>query len=158
MARGYFGIGLANMKTEVNYGTLFRSANCFGADFIFMVGRRFKRQSSDTMRSERHIPLFEFSNWGAFFGSIPLSCQPIAIEITEDAKSLCEFSHPERAIYILGPEDGTLSDDVLRRCVVTLQIPTSHCLNLAVAGSIVMYDRISKSQAQHSSKNTGVKK
>ena len=142
--RGYFGIAVINMKTEINYGTLFRSANCFGADFLALVGRRFKKQSSDTMRSERHIPLFEFATIEALFGTLPFGCQPIAIEITETARFLQDYHHPDRAMYILGPEDGSLGDSVLKRCVSVLRIPTSHCLNVAVAGSIVMYDRISK--------------
>lgn len=29
--RGYCGIGVLNMKAEINYGTLFRSAYAFGA-------------------------------------------------------------------------------------------------------------------------------
>ena len=146
MKRGYFGIAVANMKTKLNYGSLFRSANCFGADALYLIGRRFEKQASDTMRTERHIPLYEFNNWDAFFGSIPLGCKTIAVEITDDARSLYNFEHPERAIYILGPEDGSLTYECLKRCVTTIKIPTSHCLNVAVAGSIVMYDRLLKNE------------
>ena len=44
---GYYGIGVECMKSILNYGTLFRSAQIFDADFIFIIGRRFKIQSSD---------------------------------------------------------------------------------------------------------------
>ena len=64
--RGYFGIGCTNMKAIVNYGTLFRSAICFGADFIFLIGKRFKKQASDTMCSWRHIPLYEYQTCEEF--------------------------------------------------------------------------------------------
>ena len=43
--KGYFGIGCLNMKTAENYGTLFRTAQILGADFIFMIGSRFKKAS-----------------------------------------------------------------------------------------------------------------
>jgi hypothetical protein len=33
--KGCFGIGVYNMKHEVNYETLFRTAQIFNADFIF---------------------------------------------------------------------------------------------------------------------------
>lgn len=151
MTRGYFGIGTVNMKTKVNYGTLFRSARCFGADFIFLIGRRFKKQCSDTMRSERHMPLFEYPTPEDFLNHIPYGCQPIGVEITDNARWLPEFQHPERAVYILGPEDGDLPHVLLDRCVSVLQIPTSYCLNVAVAGSIVLYDRISKNGEKYSS-------
>jgi len=48
--RGFFGIGIQNIKTESNIGTLWRSANILGADFIYTIGKRYKKQSSDTMK------------------------------------------------------------------------------------------------------------
>lgn len=57
---GYFGIGCIVMKTADNYGTLFRTAQIMGADFIFLIGCRFKKQASDTMKSWKHLPLFEY--------------------------------------------------------------------------------------------------
>lgn len=139
--RGYFGIGVYNMKSECNYGTLFRSANCFGADFIFLIGRRFKKQSSDTMRTERHIPLYEYETFDDFYKNIPYGCQLIGAEICERAKDLRIFAHPLQSAYLLGQEDGSLPPEVLNRCQQILKIDTTACLNVAVAGSIVLYDR-----------------
>ena len=36
MKRGFFGIGVENLKTKANLGTLWRSAINLGADFIFV--------------------------------------------------------------------------------------------------------------------------
>lgn len=144
--RGYCGIGIENIKTETNYGTLFRSAYVMGADFIFLIGKRFKRQCSDTVCSYRHLPLFEFKDAEDFINHIPYDCQPIAIEITDDARDIANFIHPERAIYILGAEDGLISKDIIKHCKATVKIPTTHCLNVAVAGSIVLYDRLIKTK------------
>ncbi|WP_341433793.1 hypothetical protein, partial [Mesomycoplasma ovipneumoniae] len=44
--KGYFGIGCLNMKTSMNFGTLFRTAQVFGVDFIFLIGCRFNQQST----------------------------------------------------------------------------------------------------------------
>ena len=41
---GYFGIGVMGLKYDDNYGTLLRTAQVFGADFIFIIGRRYKKQ------------------------------------------------------------------------------------------------------------------
>ena len=43
---------------------------------------------------------------------------------------------------MLGPEQGTLSPELLARCDHIVRIPTSFCVNLAMAGAIVMYDRV----------------
>ena len=36
--RGYFGIGIEGSSKPMNAGNLFRSANAFGASFVFTVG------------------------------------------------------------------------------------------------------------------------
>ena len=143
--RGYFGVGIWHGKTEMNLGTLWRSAHCFGAQFIFAIGKRYKKQSSDTTKAFRHIPLFEFTHFDGFYDSmIPYDCQVIGIEITEGNQLLNKFVHPDRCIYLLGAEDHGLSQEILSRCHKVVQIPSVYCLNVAVAGSIVMYDRILK--------------
>lgn len=144
MKRGYCGIGILNIKREVNYGTLFRSAYCFGADFIFLIGKRFKKQTSDTVCAYRHMPLFEYETTDDFLEHRPYDCQLIGIEICKRSKPIYVFNHPERAIYILGPEDGSLPNNLLDKCYCVLEIPTKHCLNVAVAGSIILYDRMIK--------------
>ncbi len=142
--RGYCGIGVLNIKTETNYGTLFRSAYAFEADFIFLIGKRFKKQCTDTARSERHLPLFEYETFDDFYEHIPYDCQLISVEICEKAKPIRTFNHPERAVYLLGKEDGSLPDRVIEKSLRVIKIPTIYCLNVAVAGSIVLYDRFNK--------------
>lgn len=143
-SRGYFGIGVLNIKTEVNYGTLFRSAQCFGANFIFLVGRRFRKMSSNTNQSQRHIPLYEYESIEDYIEHQPYDCPIIGIERTKRAVDIRQFSHPERASYILGPEDSSLPPKLLDRCSAIIEIPSEYCLNVAVAGSIVLYDRFIK--------------
>lgn len=142
--RGYCGIGVLNIKSEINYGTLFRSAFVFGVDFIFLIGKRFKKQASDTTKTPRHIPLFEYTTFDDFYTHIPYDCQLISVEICEKAKLIRVFSHPQRAVYLLGQEDGSLPDVVIEKSFGVIQIPTRYCLNVAVAGSIVLFDRFNK--------------
>ncbi len=144
LTRGYFGIGVQCMKSEVNYGTLFRTANLFGAKYIYLIGKRFTRQSSDTMRTERHLPLFEYSSFSDFNDHRPFDCQLIGIEMTKDAIPLNEFSHPTRACYLLGAEDHGLTNEAIAQCQSIVILPGDRSLNVSVAGSIVLYDRISK--------------
>jgi len=43
---------------------------------------------------------------------------------------------------VLGPERGALSPELVARCDYVVRIPTDFCINLAMAGAIVMYDRV----------------
>ena len=142
--RGYFGIGIFHGKTEANIGTLWRSAAILGADFIFTIGKRYKRQSSDTMKTPRHIPLYHYTDYDDFFRHIPYDCPVIAIELSDQSVPLEGYKHPERCIYLLGAEDGGIPDSILARCRETVQLIGDYCMNVATAGSIVMYDRAAK--------------
>jgi len=145
--RGYYGIGVYNMKMGINYGTLFRSAACFDADFLFLIGRRFEQQCSDTMKTQRHIPLFEYKDADDFLAHRPYDCALVGVEVVAVARNICDVVHPERALYLLGPEDGSIPQSLLDKCQVVIRIPTRYCLNVAVAGSIVMYDRRAKNSS-----------
>ena len=144
MTRGYFAIGIYNSKTPDNLGTLWRSAWNFGAAYIFTIGKRYDRQPSDTINVSKHIPLFQYKRWEDFDAARPHDCPLIAVEQSEKSIDLTTASHPERAIYLLGAEDNGLSPVILKRCQSILHIPTLSCINVAVAGSIVMYDRKAK--------------
>lgn len=157
--RGVFGIGIVGSKTPINVGTLWRSAGILGAGYIFTAGRCYPHQASDTIKAWRHTPFFEFADDEALFETIPKGTIPVAVEL--GGEPLSEFVHPERACYILGAEDTGVPPRVLRRCFKVVTIPGDHSLNVAVAGSIVVYDRISKRGAvaqsvEHLSEKQGV--
>jgi len=143
--KGYFGIGCFNMKNETNYGTLFRTAHLFGADFIFLIGKRFKRLPGDTTNASKHLTLIEFEIFEQFYDFIPHWSTLVGIEISEKSIPLKEFQHPKNVIYLLGAEDIGLSPEILEKCDSIVQLPGAYSLNVAVAGSIVLYDRIIKS-------------
>lgn len=141
---GFYGIGIIHGKEHLNYGTLFRTAQIFDADFTFVIGTKYKPQKTDTLRSFKHIPSYSYHDFPDFINHRPFDCNLISIEITHEAINLTEFSHPKRAIYILGAEDDGLPVEVLKACNETVCIYEERSLNVAVAGSIVLYDRLSK--------------
>jgi tRNA G18 (ribose-2'-O)-methylase SpoU len=146
-ARGYFGVGIEAAKTPENVGGLWRSAHAFGAAFMFTIGARYpRRQSPDTTNAWRHIPLHEFDDVAGFAASVPRDCTVIGVETDERLapRELVPFTHPERAVYLLGAEDRGLSAAVVELCRDLVEIPTAYCLNVATAGSIVLYDRLAK--------------
>jgi tRNA G18 (ribose-2'-O)-methylase SpoU len=140
--RGYFAIGAERISKPMNVGNLVRSAHAFGASFFFTVGAAYRASEarSDTSKAPEHLPIY---NWRTMEELVlPNGCALVGIELTKDAVDLPSFGHPLRAAYILGPERGSLSQPVLDRCRYVVKIPTSFCINVAMAGAIVMYDRV----------------
>jgi tRNA(Leu) C34 or U34 (ribose-2'-O)-methylase TrmL len=143
---GYAALALWRPKCPENVGTILRSAMCFGVAAIFLCGGdlRFgqaglKRLPTDTMKAWRHIPLIVSAMAPELIGA-----ECVAVELTEDAANLKDFEHPESAIYLFGPEDASLPNEVVSLCRHRVAIPSKRCLNLGVAASIVLYDRVVK--------------
>lgn len=143
--RGYYGIGIEHTKSECNIGTLWRSAFLLGASFIFTIGKRYKKQSSDTLCTWRHLPLYHYETIEQFYETaLPYDCMLIGVEMDERSVSISDFDHPQRAIYLLGAEDHGLTKATMSRCHQLIVLPGEFSMNVAVAGSIVMFDRINK--------------
>ncbi|WP_338155299.1 TrmH family RNA methyltransferase [Vibrio metschnikovii] len=49
-----------------------------------------------------------------------------------------------QAIYLFGPEDGSLPQEVIDKAHHVVYIPTHGCMNLAATVNVVMYDRLTK--------------
>lgn len=138
--RGFFAIGIDHNKTRMNLGTLWRTANLFRSAFIFTIGARYERQASDTLQTPNSIPLFRFADVSDLLEHLPHGCPLVGVELDEGAVDLHEFRHPLRACYLLGAEDHGLAPAVTRRCHRLVRLPGGS-LNVAVAGSLVIYDR-----------------
>jgi tRNA(Leu) C34 or U34 (ribose-2'-O)-methylase TrmL len=142
MNRGFFGIGIYNPINKVNIGTLWRGAFLFGADFIFTIGKQYKRQSSDTYNAPKHVPLWHFETFEEFQKAMPIDAPLICIEQCDKAINLKDFVHPERAIYLLGAEDNGLPKRIIEKYpVIFIETEISRSMNVAIAGNIIMYDR-----------------
>jgi len=143
--RGYACVALENPTDAVNVGHTLRAAMCFGARMVIIAGAppglHVNRLHTDPQRAWRHIPTVQV---GGVFDALPYDCAPIGIEMTEDAIDLVQFAHPERACYIFGPENGSVTEGTLARCEHVVKIPTALSLNLAAAVNVVLYDRLAK--------------
>jgi tRNA G18 (ribose-2'-O)-methylase SpoU len=127
--RGYFGIGAEEMSKPMNLGALMRTAHAFGASFFFTISRSFD-----------HMPYYPYDTLDAM--RLPKGCVLVGIELTDDAVELPRFQHPQAAAYVLGRERGSLSDELVSKCQHIVKIPTKFCINVGLAGALVMYDRL----------------
>ena len=141
--RGYFGLGVEGISKPMNLGAVLRTAHAFNASFAFSIDALFDVPAvlaSDTSVAFNSLPLQLYKTLDEF--KLPFGCRLIGIEITEDAVDLPSFTHPLAAAYVLGAERDSLSPALQERCDFIVKIPTKFCVNLAVAGAIVMYDRM----------------
>jgi len=141
--RGYFGVGVEQISKEGNVGNLVRSAHAFGASFFFAIAPHVDikaLRATDTSGAFDHMPYFQYDSVAAL--DLPKGCQLVGVEFTDDAIELPSFRHPLRAAYVLGPEMGSLSPEMTTRCDFIVKIPMKFCINVGVAGALVMYDRL----------------
>ena len=141
--RGYFGIGAEGVSKSANVGALLRTAHAFDAAFCFLIGTGFDARAgrlADTADTPAHVPLWRFDSVDGVM--LPERCVLVGVELLDDAAELPSFRHPLNAAYVLGPERSGLSPAVLARCRHVVRIPTRFALNLAVAGALVLYDRL----------------
>src|SRR5580700_7137238 len=142
-ARGYFGIGAEGVSKSANIGALLRTGHAFGAAFCFTIGTGWDSRAArtaDTSHTELHVPMWRYPTLAEL--SLPRGCALVGIELLDDAIDLPSFRHPLSAAYVLGPERAGLSPALLARCRHVVRIPTRFALNLAVAGALVLYDRL----------------
>lgn len=138
-------LGLVNPKSPANVGSVLRAAGCFSASGIFYTGNRFHRARefvSDTRDEHERIPLVHCDS---LISVMPEASSLVAVELVEGAVPLMHFCHPPRALYVFGPEDGSLPSSLIRNAGHVVYIPTEGCLNLAASVNIVLYDRLLKS-------------
>ena len=140
--RGYFGVGVEGITKEHNLGNLVRSAHAFGASFFFVIRPEIDVRAvrvSDTSGAFDHMPLHIYKSVEEM--ELPLGCQLVALEFTEDAAELPSFRHPTRAAYVLGGEMSDVSPELMACCDHVVKIPMKFCVNVGVAGALAMYDR-----------------
>jgi tRNA(Leu) C34 or U34 (ribose-2'-O)-methylase TrmL len=140
-------VALINPKYPHNVGAALRACSCWGLAQLWWTGDRVKLDvprcerlpREERMKGYRNVELIQEDR---VFDRFPAgSVTPIAVELRPDAESLVTFEHPEEALYVFGPEDGSLPKPVRLLCHRFVVIPTHHCLNLAPAVNVVLYDR-----------------
>jgi len=144
LEQGFFGIGIQNGKTPENLGVLWRSAQNMGASFIFTIGNRYEKQACDTHKAVGAMPYFHYDAFEDFYAHLPKGAMLVGVELDERAVPLENFVHPRRCVYLLGAEDHGMSKTAIERSHHLVKFDTPLSINVAVAGSIVMYDRNTK--------------
>lgn len=138
-------IALINPKNPINVGAVMRAAGCYQAQKVLYSGLRYANAAkfqTDTKSVSGKIPLEHVES---FFAGKEADTQVVCVDLVEGAIPLPDFIHPEKALYIFGPEDGTIGQAVLDQADSVVYVPTIGCMNLAASVNVVLYDRLAKS-------------
>jgi len=147
--RGLRPLALAawGITKEHNVGSLVRTAHAVAAEEVILVGdREWNVEAART--SELYTELTVLPDAGAFLAHLERHRrQLVAVELDRRAVTLFEARYPERPCFVVGAELGGIPEELLERARLVVRIPQwglVPSLNLAVAGSVVVYDYLSK--------------
>jgi tRNA(Leu) C34 or U34 (ribose-2'-O)-methylase TrmL len=138
-------LAIINPKSPENMGSILRAAGCYQAQSIRYTGERYARAkafSTDTKNAHLNIPVTQTA--AIIDPENDKHLAKVAVELVEGATPLPLFEHPEEALYIFGPEDGSIEQGVVDQCDHVVYIPTVGCMNLAATVNVLLYDRLAK--------------
>lgn len=143
-----------NPKYPHNVGAAVRACSCFDANLIMWTGdrvphpdnaktegKKYRLPREERMKGYKHVQLV---NDEYPFNRFTKDVVPVAVEVRDNSEVLPHFVHPKNAVYVFGPEDGSIPQIYLRHCQRFLIIPSPFCLNLAASIYVVLYDRMAK--------------
>ncbi len=140
---------LDNVRSILNVGSVFRSADAFLVEAIHLCGVCPQPPSREMRKTA--LGATESVNW-QYFEETSSSLeqlkaqgyQIVAIEQVEGAIPLQEFkfSAQQRVALVFGNEVSGVSDEALALCDAAIEIPqfgTKHSLNISVSAGVVLW-------------------
>lgn len=138
-------VALVNPKYGHNVAGVLRACGAFGINQMWVTGERAIGEWEARGRLPREERMKAYGDvevcLGDYFFDAFTDAVPVAVEVRRNATPLTYFEHPENALYVFGPEDGSLSAAQLAKCHEFVIIPSDHCLNLATAVTTVLAHR-----------------
>ena len=138
-----------NFRVDDNLGYLVRSAACFGAERLYVVGHvpersRIKSSSGSLID---YVEIIQFSTPSEFLAhTTKEKAYLIAAELVEEARPLSTYSFAfnRPVCLVVGNEQSGIPPEILRNSdVVYIPMPgVGFCLNTSQAANILLYEAI----------------
>jgi len=160
MKKSHISLGLINPKSPDNVGSVLRAAANYRVNDVFYTGNRYPRALERSARTVdmsrkigREIPL---SQLNCLIDAVKDDTKVVCIEFAVNASPLPEYQHPDNALYIFGPEDGSIDQEIIDKADAVVYIPTVGSMNLSATVNVVLYDRLVK-EANYQTGNAFIK-
>jgi tRNA G18 (ribose-2'-O)-methylase SpoU len=152
------GVATVNFKHDGNIGYLIRSAACFGADAVHVIGSLPKRKVLNPLSGSLldYVEVNEYSDPAAFVKYAEQNnIQLISAELCEESESIetYDFDFSQPICIVVGHEEAGIPIEVLNNSdKVYIPMPgVGYCLNTSQAANILLYEATTQYQ------NSGVK-
>ena len=145
---------LDNVRSLNNVGSIFRSADAFRIQHIYLCGITATPPHKEIQKTA--LGSTEAVDWSYAKDTLAVveklqsvNVKVMAIEQAENATVLQDFYPNNQSIYALvfGHEVKGVNQAVVNQCDGVIEIPqfgTKHSLNIAVCGGLVLWDLFSK--------------
>ena len=142
-------IVLDNVRSAMNVGSIFRNADAFIIEKIYLCGITATPPNKELLKTA--LGAQDTLDWEYYTDTISLiknlqhtDSYIVAVEQTENATRLNDFNIPRRKIVLIfGNEVFGVDQQVIDLCEECIEIPqfgTKHSLNIAVSAGIVMWE------------------
>ncbi|MBK8505141.1 MAG: RNA methyltransferase [Saprospiraceae bacterium] len=140
---------LDNLRSGLNVGSIFRTADAFGIAHIYLCGITVAPPHREILKSA--IGATESVVWSTFASTAVClnhlksdGWRIVGVEQTSKSKSLTNFrpGKEEKLALVFGNEVEGLSEEILPvtdECIEVPQIGTKHSLNVSVCAGIVLW-------------------
>jgi TrmH family RNA methyltransferase len=137
---------LHDLDDPGNAGTLVRSAEAFGASAVCFGPESVEPYNDKAVRASMgslfRVPIIGYESWSGL-ATVLKGASFHSLGATADGPDICSVHVPERAALVLGNERRGLEGlpaDAYELRVAIPQRPGAESLNVAVAGSILLYE------------------
>ena len=145
---------LIDPKYPHNVSGVYRAAAAFGVEQVWYTGGRAQAGWESEGRLPREERLSRYAHvdlvkgTGRFLRAFPREAVVVAVEVHPTAEVLAHFEHPENAVYVFGPEDGSLPKGIRTVCHRFVIIPSDVPLNLySAVTSVLVHRRVTRQLA-----------
>jgi len=144
-----------NFRVDDNLGYLVRSAACFGAERLYVVGHvpersRIKATSGSLVD---YVEIIQFTTPRAFLDHTKKEgIQIISAELVDGARPLSsyDFNFNSPITLVVGNEQSGIPPEIIHHSEI-LYIPmpgVGYCLNTAQAANILLYEAVNQYEVQ----------
>jgi len=136
-----------SISKEHNVGSLVRTAHAAGAEEVILVGdREWNVEAART--SDLYTQIIHLGSADELLEHLEARRYGlVVVELAPTSVSLFDAEYPSRPCFLVGAELGGVPEELIRAAELVVEIPQwglVPSLNLAMAGSIVIYDHLAK--------------
>jgi tRNA G18 (ribose-2'-O)-methylase SpoU len=144
-----FVVILDNVRSTLNVGSVFRTADAFKAEKIILTGLTptpSKEMNKTALGATEAVAWEHFSSPVATIKLLKSNGYQVwAVEQVAGSKTLLDYRCPahNKQAFVFGNEVNGVSEEVLAICDGCLEIPqygTKHSLNISVSAGIIMWE------------------